>query len=223
MDKKNTTIGVILLLIGFVSLYLAPRPQPPVPPPASTPAATAPATPDVEGRPAAPAGTAINAIPAPAPSNATFAALAIDNADATLTTLANDHVEVRLTDFGGAIRDVSFKKYAAAKGSPEPFVFNRLHAAPILALDDFPGLGKATRFTLVSATATEVIYRAVAENNIEITRRYVLRAEGDASGDPYRIRHETTFRNLTQQTTALEAAQQAFVKVQNLTLFNFID
>ncbi len=29
--------------------------------------------------------------------------------------------------------------------------------------------------------------------------------------------------SLTQQTTALEAAQQAFVKVQNLTLFNFID
>ena len=206
MDKKNTTIGVILLLIGFASLLLAPRPQPPVATPAATPAVTTPATPAVEGQPSTPAPTAINAVPAPAPSNATFAALATDNADAKLTTLANDYVELRLTDFGGAIRDVSFKKYAAVKGSPEPFVFNRLHAAPIMALDDFPGLSKSTRFTLVSATVTEVVYRAVAENNIEVTRRYVLRANGDTSGDPYRIRHETTFRNLTEQTTALPRA-----------------
>jgi len=203
MDKKNTTIGVILLLVGFVSLYLAPRPQPPVPPPI-TPGAVQPA-PAVEGQPGVPA-TAFNAIPAPAVSNATFAALANDNAEATITTLGNDYVELRLTDFGGAIRDVAFKKYAAVKGSLEPFIFNRLHAAPILALDDFPGLSKSTRFELVRATSTEVIYRAVVENNIEVTRRYVLRAEGDTSGDPYRIRHETTFRNLTAQTTALPRA-----------------
>ncbi|MDF3056714.1 MAG: rane protein [Rariglobus sp.] len=199
MDKKNTTIGVLLLLVGFASLYLAPRPEP-VAPPAATPAST-PATPAVEGQPA---GTAtISAPPAPAAPSATFAALVGENADATITTLANDHVELRLTDFGGAIRDVAFKNYAATQGNPEPFVFNRLHAAPILSFNDFPGLDHRTRFTLVSATATEVIYRAVFENRLEVTRRYVLRAPGDTTGDPYRIRHETTFRNLTGETTAL--------------------
>ncbi len=201
MDKKNTTIGVLLLLVGFVSLYLAPRPEP-VAPPAPTPGAV-PATPAVEGQPVTPSGTVINAVPAPVPSSTTFAALAGENTDATITVLANDHVELRLTDFGGAIRDVAFKKYAAVRGSTEPFVFNLLHASPILALSEFPGLGQETQFSLVSSTATEAIYRATFENRIEVTRRYALRAPGDTSGDPYRIHHETTFRNLTEQTVSL--------------------
>lgn len=205
MDKKNTTIGVILLLVAFASLYFASPKQQAGQAPASAPAAAAPAgAPAVEGQPAVPSATALEATPSVATT--TFAALASDNASATVTTLANEFVEVRLTDFGGAIRDVAFKKYAAIKGQPEPFVFNRLHTAPILALDDFPGIGHATRFTLVSATPTEVVYRTVVENRLEITRRYVLRAPGDTSGDPYRIHHETTFRNLSQQTTALPRA-----------------
>jgi len=201
MDKKNTTIGVLLLLVAFGSLYfLNPRQQPDAVPPAPSAA--------VAGQPgtAAPAATTLTSTPAAPTTNATFAALASDNSDATVSTLSNDYVELRLTDFGGAIRDVAFKKYAAIQGQPDPFVFNRLHAAPILALDDFPGLTASTRFTLVSASATEIVYRAVVENRLEITRRYVLRAAGDTSGDPYRIRHETTFRNLTDQTTVLPRA-----------------
>ncbi|HEY8990727.1 MAG TPA: hypothetical protein VIM46_02015, partial [Luteolibacter sp.] len=200
MDKKNTTIGVLLLLVAFGSLYfLSPRQQPDAATPA--PAATAAGQPTA----AAPVAATLTTT-APAVPNATFAAVASDNTDATVSTLSNDYVTLRLTDFGGAILDVAFKKYAAVQGQPDPFVFNRLHAAPILALDDFPGLGTTTRFTLVSASATEIVYRAVVENRIEITRRYVLRATGDTSGDPYRIRHETTFRNLTDQTTVLPRA-----------------
>ncbi len=204
MDKKNTTIGVILLLIGFVSLYLVPRPQPPVPPPAVAPGAVQ-QTPAVESQPGV-SGTTISSVTAPAVSNATFAALAGNNADATITTLANDYVELRLTDFGGAIRDVAFKKYAAVKGEPEPFIFNRIHSAPILAFNEFPGLDQNTRFTRIRATSNEVVYQAVFENRLEVTRRYTLRATGDTSGDAYRIRHETTFRNLTDQTVILPRA-----------------
>jgi YidC/Oxa1 family membrane protein insertase len=207
MDKKNTTIGVLLLIAAFASFYFtAPKPQPVPATPAATETTAAPATPAgqpaVGTTPAAPAST-IQAVAAP---NATFAALVADNADATVTTLANDFIELRLTDFGGAIRDVAFKKYANVLGSSEPFVFNRIHAAPILALGEFPGLDQSVRFTLVSATATEAVYRAVFENRIEVTRRYVLRAPGAAEGDPYRIRHETTFRNLTAETIALPRA-----------------
>ncbi|HSI08606.1 MAG: YidC/Oxa1 family insertase periplasmic-domain containing protein, partial [Rariglobus sp.] len=218
MDKKNTIIGVLLLLVALASFYFtAPKPQP-----AATPAtATAPAV-TADGQPVpatsstAPVAT-LSTPTVPAVPNATFAAVASDSAEATLTTLSNDYVELRLTDFGGAIRDVAFKKYNAVQGQPEPFVFNRLHAAPILALDEFPGLSASTRYTLVSATATEVVYRAVVENRIEVTRRYVLRAPGDTTGDPYRIRHETTFRNLTDQTTALPRA------AVNLGTANLID
>ena len=208
MDKKNTTIGVLLLLVAFASLWFT-RPQPGTAPETAPATTAAPAAVEGQPAPASPSNAPVATLSAPAmpaAPNATFAAVASDDTNATLTTLSNDYVELRLTDFGGAIRDVAFKQYAAVQGRPEPFVFNRLHAAPILALDDFLGLGAATRYTLVSATATEVVYRAVVENRIEVTRRYVLRAPGDATGDPYRIRHETTFRNLTDQTTALPRA-----------------
>ena len=203
MDKKNTTIGVLLLLVAFGSLIFTSRQssQSDSTPPSSTPAGvTAPAvSTSLSDSSAAPA---LNAPSTPAAANATFAALAGANAEATVTTLANDYVELRLTDFGGAIQDVAFKKYGAHYGQPEPFVFNLVHAAPILAFE-FPGLDQKTRFTLVSSTSTEVVYRAVFEKRIEVTRRYVLRAPGDTSGDPYRIHHETTFRNLTDQSAPL--------------------
>jgi len=203
MDKKNTTIGVLLLLVAFGSLILTSRNQPPAAPApavATTPAATA-----VEGAQPVAGATTASAVtsagqPAAAAPSTTFAAVARDNADATITTISNDYIELRLTDFGGAIRDVAFKKYLAVQGQPEPFVFNRLHASPILAIDEFPGLDTAARYTLVSATATQVVYRAILDGRLEVTRSYTLRASGDTSGDPYRIRHETTFRNLSTQT-----------------------
>ncbi len=192
MDKKNTTIGVLLLLLAFGSLYYTSQHTPPAP----APVAIAASTPGSTGPAATLGQTAVSTLPANANSPA-FAALVDDNAHATTTTLANDYVELRLTDFGGAISNVAFKKYTANQSSPEPFVFNQTHAAPILAFSGYAGLDQGTRFQLVSATPTEVVYRAVFENRIEVTRRYTLHAPGDTTGDPYRIRHETTFRNLT--------------------------
>jgi YidC/Oxa1 family membrane protein insertase len=202
MDKKNTLFGALLLLAAFASLYLGQRLSPP--PPRAPSVGQPPNLSNV-----APALTNSAAAPAPVmPSDATFAAVAQDSTEATITTLANDYVEVRLTDFGGAIRDVAFAKYHAELGSDAPYVFNQQHADPILAFtpESFPGLGRATRYQLVSATPTEVVYRAILENSLEVTRRYVLRARDDATGDPYVVRHETTFRNLTAETKPLPHA-----------------
>ena len=199
MDKKNTLIGALLLIAAFASLYLGSRLSPPSarPPqisqPASRPAdASAPANPATQPPPVMPA-------------DAAFAAVAKDNAGARLTTLANDYVEVNLTDFGGAILDVAFKKYSAELDKPGPYVFNQLHADPLLAFteDSSPGLGRTTLYQLVSATPTEAVYRAILENRLEVTRRYVIHVPGDSTGDPYIVRHETTFRNLTTETAPL--------------------
>lgn len=205
MDKKNTTIGALLLIAAFASLYFGARMAPPPP--------TTPVAPEIAPQ-TAPLPTAGNTAPSPgtagapasSPADATFAALVRDNADATITTLANDLIEVRLTDFGGAIRDVALLRYPVEQGRPEPYVFNALHADPLLAFTDFPGLDRTTRYTLVSATATEAVYRAVFENRLEVTRRYTVRAPGDTSGDPYRIHHETTIRNLTDGSAPLPRA-----------------
>lgn len=214
MDKKNTTIGVVLLLAAFAALYLSPRTTPPAPPvrEVGKPA----------GVPSSPSSAVQAATTAPtSPTDAAFAAVVKEGDDAGITILANDFVEVRFTDFGGAIRDVALvakdpdkKKepgvhyvYSAEKNQPgTPYVFNQLHAEPALAFVDFPGLDRHTRYEKVSATATEVVFRAVFENRIEVTRRYVLSPNEVGATDPYQIRHETTFRNLTAQTAALPHA-----------------
>ncbi len=202
MDKKNTTVGIALLIAAFAVYILGQRFAPPPPPRA--PVTSQPAAP--AAAPMAPAGAA--APGAPAPSGATFASVAQDSADAKITTLANDFIEVRLTDFGGAVRDVSFKDYKAELGRPEPFVFNQPHADPLLAFteESSPDLGRTTRYELISSTPTEVVFRAVVGNRLDVTRRYSIRAPGDSKGDPYVIRHETVFRNLTHETLALPRA-----------------
>jgi len=214
MDKKNTVLGVVLLIAAFASLYLgshlSPPPAPPAPAAESRPA-TSPAGPVTLGPATAPAAPATAAAPTapPAPtSDATFAPVASENARATITTLENDYIAVQLSDFGGAINAVAFKKYGAEAGQPEPYVFNQTHVDPILAFTEGSpdGLDRNTPFQRVSATATEVVYRAVIDRHLEITRRYSLvPAKGDPRRDPgvYMVRHETTFRNLGPAPLAL--------------------
>ena len=200
MDKKNTTIGVLLIIAAIASFIFAPKP-PPRPAPAVAPtASSASATPTP--------GSAV--LPAVSPSDATFAAVVQDDGSSKVVTLANDFIEVAFTDMGGAIRDVGIKKYPAVKGEPAPYVLNQLHADPMLAFtqDSFPGLDRSVRYQIVSQSANEVVFRAVFENRIEVTRRYVIQASDvpSSKGDPYQLRHETTFRNLTDQVIVLPRA-----------------
>ncbi len=229
MDKKNLTIGVALLLAAFAFLIFSPRTTPPTSP-ANAQRATAPATQAANAAAAPMPAAATSAAPAaPEPNGA--AAVNRDAATATVTVLANDFIEARLTNFGGAVREVAFKKYPAvqltkeeiaAGKNAEPYVFNHLHEDPILAFADVPGLERNTPFQIVSATPTEVVYRAVLDNRIEVTRRYRLTDAKDAGGDPYRLRHETTFRNITGAATPLPAAAAA-LSLGTATLLNSRD
>lgn len=200
MDKKNTVIGVLLLAAAFVALYLTPKTVQPPPPPksigAATPTVTSPG-PAISPTPAAP-----GAAPSANPATGAPGQLAKADANAAVTTLANDYIEVRFTNFGGAVRDVALKKYPAVQGKPEPFIFNALHADPMLALVDFPGLNRETAFELVSQSANEIVYRATLNGNLEVVRRYILPPSEGKNTDPYQLRHEITFRNLTEQATA---------------------
>jgi YidC/Oxa1 family membrane protein insertase len=203
MDKKNFTIGVVLLIAAFAVLYLAPKSAPPTDVRNAQPAATpsqAPAT--------AAAGTPTTSTGAPAtPAPATeLAAVSAQAATAQVLTLSNNYIEARLTNFGGAVRDVAFKQHPAVLGQPEPYVFNLLHEEPMLALTEYPGLGRDKAYEVVSSSPTEVVFRTVLDGRVEVTRRYRLTAEGEAGGDPYRIHHQTTFRNLTGATAPLGRA-----------------
>jgi len=151
----------------------------------------------------APAPTSAAATGATAvPEEPAFATAQADHAGASVTRLDNGFVEASFTDFGGAIRDVAFRKYPAAQGRPDPFVFNQLHADPILAFAGVPGLDRATRYALVSKSERDIVYRAVLDGRLEVTRRYTLSPDKGAASDPYLIRCETTLRNLTDTAAA---------------------
>ncbi len=190
MDKKNSVIGVLLLVAAFATLFIGQRFSPP--PPEAPEVAPSHAPSPIEENQAAPATRP----PVTAPPDAEFAELASTNADEVVTTLENDFVRVSFTNFGGAIGEVAFKHYESRLESGLPFVFNQPRVEPILAITDVPGLGPATAYRLVSATDTEVVYRAVLEGRLEVTRRYTLGADTEGS-DPYLIRHDTTLRDLS--------------------------
>jgi membrane protein insertase, YidC/Oxa1 family, C-terminal domain len=199
MDKKNLTLGILFIVAAFATLVVGQRMSPPPPPPAAPVVAPA----DQPGADDAPNAPVTTLGPGPAPVNPAFAALSETRADVENTSLENEYVTVRLTDFGGAIQDVAFKKYSARQNDPEPFVFNQRHAAPLLAIADVKGLGQETRFKRISATDREVVYQAIFEDTLEVTRRYSLAAPDDANAEPYRIRHETRLRNIGQNTVSL--------------------
>lgn len=204
MDKKNTVIGVLLIMGAFVAIYFSPKPTPPPITKQIAPVVTANSATTSNASLPAGAPAATSAAPAVPSMNTAFAAVTADAKTATITTLANDFVEVNFTDSGGAVRDIAFKKrdaksrlvYPAELGSTTPYVFNALHADPMLAFVDFPGLDRSVRFERVSSSSTEIVYRAVLDGQLEVTRRYTLAPNQGEATDPYQLHHETTFKNI---------------------------
>lgn len=199
MDKKNTVIGVLLLAAAIASFYFSAKfaaPQPPVSPASSRATASAP----TNTTPAASQTVPAAATPAPAAGTPAATSLSATVVPAEYVTLANDFIEVRFTNHGGAVDRVGLRKYAAVQGQPTYYMLNDRQAAPALSLADFPGADRLTAYALVSQTATEVVYRAVTDN-LEVTRRYSLAKA--AGQDDYQIRHETTFRNLSDKVLPL--------------------
>ncbi|MFA5264488.1 MAG: YidC/Oxa1 family insertase periplasmic-domain containing protein, partial [Opitutaceae bacterium] len=202
MDKKNTIIGVSLLIAAFALMYFGPKPTAP---------STAQPSPDVTravGSNQAPsAGTSGSTMP----RDTAYAAVYREVSEAKTIALRNDMVEFRLTNYGGAIKECAVRGYDADKARKgEPYVINRLHADPSLAIVDFPGLDRNSAYELVSSSPTEAVFRAVFENRIEVVRRYsIAPGSGDVRSDPYQLRYETVFRNLTEQSLPLPRIQMS--------------
>ena len=194
MDKKNTIIGVALLVGAAASFYFSAKYAPPPPP---APAITANASGNPLAKNEAPA-----AGPAHSPADATLSAsTAKVAAPADYVTLNNAFIKARFTTAGGAIDRIELRQHKAVLGHDAPYTLNDPSAAPALSFTELPGLDADARYELVSRTDSEVVYRAVVEGQLEVTRRYSLLSGKDT--DPYQIRHETTFRNLSDKSLAL--------------------
>jgi YidC/Oxa1 family membrane protein insertase len=203
VDKKNTFIGALLFIAAFGVLIYSQKYAPKRPAPAeiqrevTKEIASAPSSAATAPGPTAQAPATEAGVGEPA-----FTTAQADQSGASVTSLENNFVQVNFTDAGGAVRDVAFKKYPAALGRPDPFVFNELHASPMLAFVALPGLDRSTRYQLVSKSATDITYRAVLDNRIEVTRHYIVSPDKAPGTDPYIIRCETTLRNLTDAASA---------------------
>ena len=194
MDKKNTVIGVLLLVGAIASFFLS---QKYAPPPAPTkPAVTSTSSGSPLAQNEAPASG-----PARSVTDAAFSAPDKSSVPAEYLTLENEYVAVKFTTAGGAIDRVDLKKHPALLDKPDPYIINAKQSAPALSLLNFPGIDKDASYTLISHTANEIVYRTVLDGKLEVTRNYKLL--GGSGGDDYQIRHETTFRNLTAQPLPL--------------------
>jgi YidC/Oxa1 family membrane protein insertase len=196
MDTRNRVIGILLFAAAFGVLIFANRfaPKRPQPEEIRNEVRKQEATANVAAAPVAQA-------PAPGAPNPTseepmFTTAEADKKGSAIDTLGNGFVEVNFTEAGGAIRDVALKKYPAALGRPDPFIFNELHASPMMAFVGLPGLDRDTRYKLVSKSGSEIVYRAVIAGKMEVTRRYIVSPDKVGTTDPYLIRCETILRNL---------------------------
>jgi YidC/Oxa1 family membrane protein insertase len=201
MDKKNTVIGVLLLVAAFGAFYWssknAPKPQPqPQPAPAATPqdvgepqGLTTPASPIVP----------LETPPVTAGEPLIAEAQAVED-DTEVITLGNEYISVDFTRKGGAVRDVRLAKYLAEKEGEDPYVFNELRFVPALSLVGFPGADHSVVYEVEDQDAYSVVFRATVDERLEVTRSYVVANGG--SGDPYVIRHEMTLRNLSGEAVA---------------------
>lgn len=210
MDKKNLTIGIVLLIAAFVMISLGgPRSAPPTQPSnaqtATTPGATTPASaPAASGPTAAAPGAAATAPTTPAAPALVPGVVNREPETARTVELKNEFITAEFSDYGGALRSVALKKYHAVQGEPAPYVFNQTHENAILALTEVPGAGREARYEVETASPTEIVFkRTILDGKVEVRRRYTLTKEGEPGADPYRIHHETTFKNLSGETLPL--------------------
>jgi YidC/Oxa1 family membrane protein insertase len=204
MDKKNTTIGVTLLIAAFAMMFFTSKMSPPSPAQrtreisqSSGPNQASP----VSSSPTSPRDAKLSSAPKPPAEPKTY-------------ELSNDTIRVGFSNLGGAIKYVALvaphktgsqdKKYAfTLKDLTSPYIINELAIDPALAIN-LDGLNRFTPYELVKRSSTEIVFSAVYEGRIEVTRRYTLTpGSGDATKDPYQIRYETEFRNLRDQTESL--------------------
>ena len=194
MDKKNTAIGVVLLVGAMASFYFSAKyaPQPPPNPAINAKSSGSP----IVRNEAPPSG------PAQSPADATFgASVTKATAPAEYVSLGNSHINVRLTTAGGAIEHIDLRQHKAVLGHDSPYTLNSTPYAPALSFSELPGLDQDARYELVSHNDSEAVFRTVLDGRLEVTRRYSLLT--GAGTDPYQIRHETTFRNLSDKPVAL--------------------
>ncbi|MBK1879482.1 membrane protein insertase YidC [Pelagicoccus mobilis] len=208
MDKKNTIIGVALLLAALFLMFKQGKQaqeeaarQQAEQEAAAAQAAESAAAQAAEGgsQPESLPATPISTTATPIPSNG-HAKVEVngDKDGESIVSLENGLYEVRFTNYGGAIREVVLKDELKTLDGDDPYIMNELRYAPALNLDlDYLGNAKDVAFDLVeTSTPDTVVFRGVLNNQVEVTRTYSISQELKGA-ETFTISHELQIRNIT--------------------------
>ncbi len=201
MDKKNTTIGILLLIAAMGLLFWQNRQM------AAQQEELARAreeqraemirqanqqqqqSPVQQGYVPAPAAEIVSAPSLPPP--------VVPNAPEQRPVLENEFIRVEFTSHGGAIGHVAFKKYAAVQGEDAPYIFNEAAKAPLLAIDKWQMgiLSAQTQAYAVDRIDTnKVVFRSEIAPGVSVVRSYEISSSSEGP-DPYTISHKTSIIN----------------------------
>ncbi len=196
MDKKNTFIGILLLLASFYFMYdysskeaeLAKYQQ-------AQAAAKATSKSSTTETPKQPVSIS---------SSTDFKDLQKEE----FVSLENQDIKILFTNKGGAIKDVKLLKYFKDQSDNTPYAFNDIkNTLPVMATaiyDDTSFLPQPilNTFKLVKKTDTEIVYELVAPK-FKITREYLIVKEEKENFQPYTILTKTTVKNLDKTDLTL--------------------
>jgi len=200
MDKKNTTIGLLLLITAFGMMFwqnrqtTAYQQEQARTREAQRQEMVQQALASQAERPlVAPSTVEQPAFVASAP-----AAQAVDpSAPAITSVLENDFVRIEFTSWGGAISNVAFKQYPAVQGEDAPYVFNALSATPALALDTWAD-GKISPqtqpYSVEEISDTTIVFVRQISPGVTMRRSYQISLESEGAA-PYTIKHTTSVIN----------------------------
>jgi len=196
MDKKNTILGIALLIFGTVLMFqnsqqrqreateqAGQRENAPIAEPSSASPGQAPAL------PTAPPG---------ASSGRAQLEAAGSKQGERIHSLVNDLAEFHFTNIGGALKEVALRDYKTSLDNPEPYLMNGLHYTNALNLTTVYGDSRDAVFELLFSDESTVAYRARLSDQLEVVRRYSI-SQSLEDEAPYSIEHSLEFRNLSEQ------------------------
>lgn len=201
MDKKNTVIGIALLMAAFTLMVFQQKDQP-APAPSETQVEEVGEKATVGDRESAPPSETTKSIAPALPF--TPGEVSAEDVEEELVQLENEYIAVVFTNLGGAIREVALKLHAAAKGSDDPYLLNHVDPIPALALLELPGAGPTAGYRVIKKSESEITY-GISLGDVEILRHYTLEQGEKDKSDPgaYLITHRTEFRNTSGQPLLL--------------------
>lgn len=196
MDKKNTIIGVILLLAAMYFMYDSSTKE------AAAEKYARAARAEQTAKLSAPQEKSTPAVQAQKQSP--FAP--DENIPEKIVSLENEKMRINFTNKGAAIKNVELREYPKSQGSKEPFVFNDIDArVPAMGLSIFDSaqseipLPIQNSFALVDSTKDSVTYSLRIENKFEITRKYQLVNNPEIDAAPYTLATATSIKNISSQ------------------------